>query len=119
MNRSAVTTGKKLLDGVDCRLPPGRRFADLCRAYERQAREAGGDLSVVGKTMIRQAASLTVMCEQMQADQARCDVVARDPVSDGTSKSSRDGHEQIFGNFCHAAETDGPTKGEAGCTTQS
>jgi hypothetical protein len=89
VNRSAVTSGKKLLDGVDCRLPPGRRFADLCRAYERQAREAGGDLSVVGRTMIRQAASLTVMCEKLQADQLNGKEISIDDLVRASSEIRR------------------------------
>jgi hypothetical protein len=70
-----------MFDGVDARSGVGRRYRDLCRAYEA---EAGGGLSVIGRTLIKQAASLTVRCEQMQADllngkPVSCDEIVRMP----------------------------------------
>jgi hypothetical protein len=89
VDRSQITSGKRLLHGVDGRLPAGRRFADLCRQYERQAREAGGDVSAVGRVLIKQAASLTMMCEQMQVDQLNGKTVAIDDVVRASSEIRR------------------------------
>jgi hypothetical protein len=66
--RSAITSGTRSFDGVDARSRHGRRFNDLCRAYEK---EAGGSLSVTGKTLVRQAATLSLRCELMQAEMLR------------------------------------------------
>jgi hypothetical protein len=40
----------------------------LCRGYER---EAGGHLSTTGKVLVRQAATLSLRCELMQAEMLR------------------------------------------------
>ncbi|MGB3864519.1 MAG: hypothetical protein WBA29_02680 [Xanthobacteraceae bacterium] len=63
-NRSAVSNGSRLLDGIDGRSAQARRFRDLCRSYEA---EIGGAVSAVERDMIRQAAALTLRSEQMQA----------------------------------------------------
>jgi hypothetical protein len=75
-----------MFDGVDGRSPSGRRFRDLCRAYER---ECGGNLSVIGKTLIRQAASLTMQCEEMQAAQLNGKTVSIDDTVRMTSEIRR------------------------------
>jgi hypothetical protein len=67
VDRSKVTRGLKVLDGIDARLPAGRRYADLCRQF---AREAGATSeTATGRTLIRQAAGLAVRLELLQADQ--------------------------------------------------
>ena len=86
MNRSKITSGKRLLQGVDGRLPAGRRFADLCRAYEAQC---GGNLTVVGKMLCKQAASLSIRCEQLQADVVIGKPVAIDDLVRATSEIRR------------------------------
>src|SRR4051812_42094627 len=62
-NKSKVTNGRWVLDGVDMRSPAGRRFRDLCDAFEK---EAGCNLTEVEKGLVRQAAALTLRSEQMQ-----------------------------------------------------
>jgi len=64
-NRSAVTNGKKLLEGIDGRSPAGRRYRDLIRAFEA---EIGGPITEVERGLIRQAAALMLRSEQMQSD---------------------------------------------------
>jgi hypothetical protein len=68
-----------MLDGVDGRSPVGRRFRDLCKAFEA---EASGPATESERSLIRQAATLTVRCEQMQADllngkEVNCDEIIR------------------------------------------
>jgi hypothetical protein len=86
VTRSKITSGKRLLQGVDGRLPAGRRFADLCRAYETQC---GGNLTVVGKMLCKQAASLSIRCEQLQADVVIGKPVAIDDLVRATSEIRR------------------------------
>ena len=64
-NRSAVTNGKKLIDGIDGRTAAGRRYRDLVRAFKT---EIGGTITEAELGLIRQAAALTLRAEQMQAD---------------------------------------------------
>ncbi len=64
-NRSAVSNGTKLLDGIDGRSPTARRFRDLVQAFQA---EFGGALSEADKLLVRQAAALTIRAEQLQAD---------------------------------------------------
>jgi hypothetical protein len=62
-NRSRVTNGTRLLQGIDGRSPAARRFRDLVRAYEAEFNIT----SESDKTMIRTAAMLTLKAEEMQA----------------------------------------------------
>ncbi|MFK4725386.1 hypothetical protein ABIE89_006486 [Bradyrhizobium niftali] len=54
-----------MLQNVDGRSSSARRFRDLVRAYEA---EVGGDLTEVGRGLIRQAAALTFKAEKLQSD---------------------------------------------------
>lgn len=65
-NRSAVTNGTQMLQGIDGRSPEARRYRDLCREY---IAELGGDQSVTEarRALVRQAAGVAVAAEQMQA----------------------------------------------------
>jgi hypothetical protein len=86
--RSVITSGK--FDGIDGRTGVGRRYLDLCRAFEREAREAGAaDISTVGKTLIRQAASLTMRCEELQAAQLKGKKISIDDLVRMTSEIRR------------------------------
>lgn len=64
--RSAVSNGSRILDGVDGRSAGARRFKDL---IENFSRDLGGlnRLSESEQSLIRQAASLTMRAEQLQA----------------------------------------------------
>ena len=64
-NRSAVTNGKKLIEGIDGRTTAGRRYRDLVRAFEK---DVGSPVTEADRGLIRQAAALTLRAEQMQAD---------------------------------------------------
>jgi hypothetical protein len=64
-NRSAITNGSRLLEGIDGRSPLARRFRDLIKAYEA---ETGGNLTEVERGLIKQGAALTIRAEQLQAD---------------------------------------------------
>lgn len=65
-NRSAISNGSWLLEGVDNRSALGRRFRDLCVSF---ADDLGGerDLTEPQRAMIRQAAAVTVQSEKLQA----------------------------------------------------
>jgi hypothetical protein len=65
-NRSAVTNGTRVLDGVDGRSAGGRRFRDLIRDFSKPF----GGLEALGegdRVLIRQAAALALRAEAMQA----------------------------------------------------
>jgi hypothetical protein len=65
-NRRKVTNGTRLLEGVDGRSPTARRYKDLVESF---AHDLGGlaELSEVDRSLVRQAASLTLHAEQLQA----------------------------------------------------
>ena len=84
-SRSAVT-GRWILDGVDMRSPQGRRFRDLCCAFEKQI---GRDLSATERTLVRQAAAMTLRAEAMQGALVRGDGVTIDDLIRLTSEIRR------------------------------
>jgi hypothetical protein len=63
-SKSKVTNGKWVLAGVDMRTPAGRRFRDLCNGFEK---EAGGNLTETERSLVRQAAAVTLRAEAMQS----------------------------------------------------
>lgn len=65
-NRSAISNGSWLLEGVDHRSALGRRYRDLCMNI---ADDMGGAsiLSEPQKAMIRQLAAVMVECEKLQS----------------------------------------------------
>ncbi len=65
-NRSAISNGSWLLEGVDNRSALGRRFRDLCTSF---ADDLGGaaSLNEPQRALIRQVASVTVESEKLQA----------------------------------------------------
>ncbi len=72
--RSRVTNGKRLLEGVDGRSAPARRYRDLIAAFTA---DLGGEanLTEADRQLIRQAAGLSVRAEKLQADIVNgCDV---------------------------------------------
>jgi hypothetical protein len=67
-NRSAISNRSRLLDGVDGRSAPARRFRDICRGYEL---ELGGPVSELERDLIRQAAGLTLLRADASGDRPR------------------------------------------------
>lgn len=65
-NRSAISNGSWLLEGVDNRSALGRRFRDLCQSF---ADDLGGaaSLNEPQRALIRQVAAVTVESEKLQA----------------------------------------------------
>lgn len=77
--RSAVSNGTRLLEGVDGRSSPARRFRDLIQSF---ARDLGGfsRLTEAERALVRQAASLTLRAEQLQAAVVRGEPVDADTL---------------------------------------
>jgi len=69
-NRSAISNGSWLLEGVDHRSALGRRYRDLCM---NMADDMGGAsiLTEPQKAMIRQLAAVMVECEKLQSQIVR------------------------------------------------
>lgn len=65
-NRSAISNGSWLLEGVDNRSALGRRYRDLCMSF---ADDLGGaaSLNEPQRALIRQVAAVTVESEKLQA----------------------------------------------------
>jgi hypothetical protein len=63
--RDRVTNGRLLPGSVDLRSSSGRRFAHLVRSYTA---ELGGEPSESQQSLVRQAASIQIRIEQLQAD---------------------------------------------------
>jgi hypothetical protein len=70
-NKSRVTNGRLLIN-VDLRTSAGRRYRDLCRAFES---EIGGALTESDRAIVRQAAGLTLKSEQLQEAIIRGEVI--------------------------------------------
>ena len=77
--RSRVTNGTRLFLAaaeIDYRSPKARRFRDLIDAYQRE-------FEVVNESdmnLVRDAAQLTLKCEEMQAAQVRGEHIASDEI---------------------------------------
>jgi hypothetical protein len=69
-NRSKVTNGTRLLEGMDKRSATGRRFRDLVQAY---AAPLGGmlGLGAADAAVVREIAAKTIQSEQLAAALAR------------------------------------------------
>lgn len=63
--RSAVSNGSRLVQGVDGRSAPARRFRDLVNQFTE---ELGGDaiMSEPMRAMVKQAAAVTIEAERIQ-----------------------------------------------------
>ena len=77
--RSAVSNGSRMLEGIDGRSTGARRFKDLIESFSR---DLGGidRLSEAEQTLVRQAASLTMRGEQLQAAIVRGEPVDPDEL---------------------------------------
>ena len=75
-NRSRVTNGSALLHGIDGRSASARRYRDLQISF---ADDLGGAaaLTEADKSLVRQAAALTVKSEEMQGA-----IIRGEPVDD-------------------------------------
>ena len=78
-NRSRVTNGTRLLEGIDGRTPSARRFRDLIDSF---ASDLGGmqQLSEAERALVKQAASVTIRAEQLQAGIVRGETVDPDEL---------------------------------------
>jgi hypothetical protein len=76
-NRSAVTNGSRLLEGIDGRSPAARRYRDLIHLYES---EVGGELTEIERGLIKQAAALSLRSEQLQGAVVRGEDVDNDTL---------------------------------------
>src|SRR3712207_2332995 len=87
-NRSKVTNGTRLLEGIDGRSPSARRYRDL---VENFSHDLGGmaQLSEADRALVRQAASLTIRAEQLQAPIFRGEPVAPDELIRLTTTARR------------------------------
>lgn len=65
-NRSAISNGSWLLEGVDNRSALGRRFRDLCVSFAEDMGGADG-LTEPQRALIRQVSAVTVESEKLQA----------------------------------------------------
>jgi hypothetical protein len=74
--KSAITNRSRLLEGVDGRSAPARRFRDICQSY---AAQIGGDASEFEHDAIRQLAALRLHAERLQSA-----VVLGEPVDSDT-----------------------------------
>src|SRR5215217_6914580 len=78
-NRSRVTNGTRLLEGVDGRSPTARRYKDLIDSFSA---DLGGAavLTEADRALVKQAASLTIRAEQLQASIIRGEPVDPDEL---------------------------------------
>ncbi|MFY9957731.1 hypothetical protein [Bradyrhizobium sp.] len=68
------------------RSPAGRRFRDLCDGFEH---EAGGTLTETEKTLVRQAAAMTLQAEALQSSIVRGESVPAYDLIRLTSEARR------------------------------
>jgi hypothetical protein len=87
-NRSRVTNGTRVLEGVDGRSPSARRFRDLLDSF---AHDLGGleHLSEADRSLVKQAASLTIRAEQLQVAIVRGEPVDPDELIRLTNTARR------------------------------
>lgn len=76
---SAVSNGTRMLDGVDGRSSSARRFRDLMLSF---GGELGGieNLTEGERSLVRQAATITIRAEQLQAAIVRGEAVNPDEL---------------------------------------
>ncbi len=87
-NRSAISNGTRLLDGVDGRSASGRRFRDLIRDFS----EPFGGLKTLregDRVLVKQAAALVLRAESMQADIVSGEAVDHDSLIRLSSEARR------------------------------
>lgn len=87
-NRSRLTNGTRLLEGIDGRSAPARRFRDLVRSYSRDLGGVEG-LTPAELTLVRQAAALTMRAEELQGAIVRGETIDPDELIRIASASRR------------------------------
>lgn len=70
--RSKVTNGKRMLDGIDGRSIIARRFRDIMRGLQVEFEVT----TEADQALVRQAAALSVMSEQLQAQLVRGEMIS-------------------------------------------
>lgn len=87
-NRSRVSNGSWLLDGVDNRSAVGRRYRDLCMSF---ADDLGGadSLTEPQRAQIRQLAAVTVESEKLQSAIVKGEKVDHETLVRLTNLSAR------------------------------
>lgn len=90
-NRSRVTNGTRLLEGIDGRSAEARRYRDLCQSF---ADDCGGAaaLTEAQRTLVRQAAMLAVQSEKFQAAMIRGEMVSDEQMTRVANSLSRTLH---------------------------
>ncbi len=86
--RSRVTNGRRTLEGVDGRSASARRFRDLLESFSAEYGGVGS-LNETTRALIRQAASLTIRAEQLQAAIVRGEPVDPDELIRLTNTARR------------------------------
>jgi hypothetical protein len=86
--RSRVTNGKELLANIDGRSTEARRYRDLCLSF---ADDCGGAeaLTEIQRSLVRQAAALTVQSEKLQAAMIRGEAIDDEQMTRVANSLSR------------------------------
>jgi hypothetical protein len=89
--RSRVTNGSKLMASVDGRSAEARRFRDVAGAL---ADDLGGEASLTAaqRTLVRQAAALTVQSEKLQSAMIRGEAIDDEQMTRVANSLSRTIH---------------------------
>jgi hypothetical protein len=102
LGRDKVSNGSRLLPkSVDLRTVAGRRYRYLVSAYSN---EIGGELTEAERATVRQAASLQLRLEQLQARIVRGDDVSADEAIRLSSE-----HRRLLSLLRGKAEANKPT----------
>jgi hypothetical protein len=84
--RSAVTNGSQLVDGIDQRLPAARRYRDLIATL---GNDLGGDLGAAEVQQIRTAAAAILLVESLTAAVIRGEAVDVEQVTRAQNSAAR------------------------------
>lgn len=87
--RSRVSNGSSLLNGVDGRRASARRFRDLIADLTREEFGDSENLSIAELGLLRQAAALTLQAERLQAAVVRGETVNADELVRLSSENRR------------------------------
>lgn len=88
-NRSKISNGTRLLAGVDGRSATARRFRDLLADLGRDYLGGTNQLSTAEQGLLRNAALLTLRCEQLQAQVVLGQTVSADELIRLSSEARR------------------------------
>ena len=85
-NRSAVTNGRRILNGVDGNSPAARRYRDL---VELLTADVGEPLSEVERLIVRDAATMQLHAEDLTARLVRGEVVEPEALTRAVNAATR------------------------------